>query len=238
MADEAAGRQGRHPGRPQAPGAQGHGRVDSFANRSSWPNFFSRLVARLQWDPAAIDLAPDARDVAGAPGGAPRPPDDAPRRLLRGRGRGRRAAHAVRRRGQGGDVGVAGEPDGLGLLPPAPRRAAPRAAVRSHRRRGARAAGRRRRPSGAPRPGSTSRPRSSSSSRSGCRRWPPSSPRGAAGLARASASTTCCSRGSSSTPGSTRCSTTSPTARCPGCARASSASSATSAGTSASACAA
>jgi ribonucleoside-diphosphate reductase beta chain len=27
--------------------------------RSAWPNFFSRLVARLQWDPAAIDLAPD-----------------------------------------------------------------------------------------------------------------------------------------------------------------------------------
>jgi ribonucleoside-diphosphate reductase beta chain len=34
---------------------------DVFANRSSWPNFFSRLVARLQWDPGAIDLAPDAR---------------------------------------------------------------------------------------------------------------------------------------------------------------------------------
>jgi len=27
--------------------------------RSSWPNFFSRLVARLQWNPDAIDLAPD-----------------------------------------------------------------------------------------------------------------------------------------------------------------------------------
>jgi ribonucleoside-diphosphate reductase beta chain len=26
-----------------------------------WPSFFSRLVARLQWDPRAIDLAPDAR---------------------------------------------------------------------------------------------------------------------------------------------------------------------------------
>ena len=61
---------------------------------------------------------------------------------------------------------------------------------------------------------------------------------GAPGWPRASASTTCCSRASSSTPGSTRCSTTWPTAPCPGCARASSASSATSAGTSASACAA
>src|SRR3954466_2269345 len=36
------------------------GGMDSFANRSAWPNFFSRLVARLQWSPAAIDLAPDA----------------------------------------------------------------------------------------------------------------------------------------------------------------------------------
>ena len=29
--------------------------------RSYWPNFFSRRVARLQWNPAAIDLEPDAR---------------------------------------------------------------------------------------------------------------------------------------------------------------------------------
>src|SRR5437764_4094633 len=29
--------------------------------RSFWPNFFSRIVARLQWDPAAIDLGPDQR---------------------------------------------------------------------------------------------------------------------------------------------------------------------------------
>ena len=32
-----------------------------LAKRSYWPNFFSRRVARLQWDPAAIDLTPDAR---------------------------------------------------------------------------------------------------------------------------------------------------------------------------------
>ena len=38
------------------------GGMDSFAHRSSWPNFFSHLVARLQWNPAAIDLAPDARE--------------------------------------------------------------------------------------------------------------------------------------------------------------------------------
>jgi ribonucleoside-diphosphate reductase beta chain len=29
--------------------------------RSFWPNFFSRVVARLQWNEAAIDLDPDAR---------------------------------------------------------------------------------------------------------------------------------------------------------------------------------
>jgi ribonucleoside-diphosphate reductase beta chain len=29
--------------------------------RSFWPNFFSHVVARLQWDARAIDLAPDAR---------------------------------------------------------------------------------------------------------------------------------------------------------------------------------
>jgi ribonucleoside-diphosphate reductase beta chain len=38
------------------------GGLDTFANRSSWPNFFSRIVARLQWSPATIDLAPDARE--------------------------------------------------------------------------------------------------------------------------------------------------------------------------------
>src|SRR5205823_5325774 len=32
-----------------------------LAKRSFWPNFFSRLVARLQWNPMAIDLTPDAR---------------------------------------------------------------------------------------------------------------------------------------------------------------------------------
>jgi ribonucleoside-diphosphate reductase beta chain len=29
--------------------------------RSFWPNFFSQIVARLQWNALAIDLAPDAR---------------------------------------------------------------------------------------------------------------------------------------------------------------------------------
>ena len=40
---------------------------DVFANRSSWPNFFSRLVARLQWNPGAIDLTQDARDWQALP---------------------------------------------------------------------------------------------------------------------------------------------------------------------------
>jgi ribonucleoside-diphosphate reductase beta chain len=40
---------------------------DVFANRSSWPNFFSRLVARLQWNPGAIDFTQDARDWEALP---------------------------------------------------------------------------------------------------------------------------------------------------------------------------
>jgi ribonucleoside-diphosphate reductase beta chain len=32
-----------------------------LAKRSFWPNFFSRIVARLQWNPMAIDLTGDAR---------------------------------------------------------------------------------------------------------------------------------------------------------------------------------
>ena len=73
-----------------------------LAKRSFWPNFFSQIVARLQWNPMAIDLTADARAWPELP---------AERRdrlmsllagLLRGRGRRRRAAHAVRGRGQGG----------------------------------------------------------------------------------------------------------------------------------------
>jgi ribonucleoside-diphosphate reductase beta chain len=36
--------------------------------RSFWPDFFSKVVARSQWDPAAIDLTPDARAWAELPG--------------------------------------------------------------------------------------------------------------------------------------------------------------------------
>ncbi|HYY22734.1 MAG TPA: hypothetical protein VE780_12730 [Thermoleophilaceae bacterium] len=32
-----------------------------IATRSFWPSFFSEIVARLQWEPMAIDLTPDAR---------------------------------------------------------------------------------------------------------------------------------------------------------------------------------
>jgi ribonucleoside-diphosphate reductase beta chain len=35
------------------------GGLETFANRSFWPSFFSRVAARKQWDAAAIDLAPD-----------------------------------------------------------------------------------------------------------------------------------------------------------------------------------
>jgi DNA-binding transcriptional LysR family regulator len=38
-----------------------------LASRSFWPSFFSRIVARLQWDARAIDLAPDARAWPGLP---------------------------------------------------------------------------------------------------------------------------------------------------------------------------
>jgi ribonucleoside-diphosphate reductase beta chain len=37
------------------------GGLEFFTNRSFWPNLFSRIVARLHWNPAAIDLTPDAR---------------------------------------------------------------------------------------------------------------------------------------------------------------------------------
>jgi ribonucleoside-diphosphate reductase beta chain len=37
------------------------GGLETFANRSFWPNFFSRLVARLNWDPKAVDLTSDGR---------------------------------------------------------------------------------------------------------------------------------------------------------------------------------
>jgi ribonucleoside-diphosphate reductase beta chain len=37
------------------------GGLDTFKDRSFWPRFFSRVVARLQWNPTAIDLSADAR---------------------------------------------------------------------------------------------------------------------------------------------------------------------------------
>jgi ribonucleoside-diphosphate reductase beta chain len=37
------------------------GGLETFANRSFWPGFFSRVAARKLWDAAAIDLTPDAR---------------------------------------------------------------------------------------------------------------------------------------------------------------------------------
>jgi len=38
-----------------------------IAKPSFWPVFFSKIVARLQWDATAIDLAPDARAWPGLP---------------------------------------------------------------------------------------------------------------------------------------------------------------------------
>jgi ribonucleoside-diphosphate reductase beta chain len=48
--------------------------LETFANRSFWPGFFSRVAARKQWDAAAIDFAPDASAW-------PQLPDDRRRRL-------------------------------------------------------------------------------------------------------------------------------------------------------------
>jgi ribonucleoside-diphosphate reductase beta chain len=38
-----------------------------LAKRSFWPNFFSQIVARLQWNPMAIDLTADARAWSDLP---------------------------------------------------------------------------------------------------------------------------------------------------------------------------
>jgi len=43
------------------------GGLETFANRSFWPSFFSRVAARKQWDAAAIDLGPDAQAWLGLP---------------------------------------------------------------------------------------------------------------------------------------------------------------------------
>ena len=40
-----------------------------LAKRSFWPNFFSQIVARLQWNPTAIDLTADARAWPELPAG-------------------------------------------------------------------------------------------------------------------------------------------------------------------------
>jgi ribonucleoside-diphosphate reductase beta chain len=50
------------------------GGLDTFADRSFWPKFFSKIVARLQWDEAAIDLTADVRAW-------PELPDERRRRL-------------------------------------------------------------------------------------------------------------------------------------------------------------
>jgi ribonucleoside-diphosphate reductase beta chain len=50
------------------------GGLETFANRSFWPTFFSRVAARKQWDAAAIDFAADARAW-------PELPDERRRRL-------------------------------------------------------------------------------------------------------------------------------------------------------------
>jgi ribonucleoside-diphosphate reductase beta chain len=55
----------RFHGDPQLRDYRVVGGLEVFADRSFWPNFFSRTVARLQWDPAAIDLGADIRAWPG-----------------------------------------------------------------------------------------------------------------------------------------------------------------------------
>jgi ribonucleoside-diphosphate reductase beta chain len=45
----------------QQPSERSAGGLSPLAKPSFWPSFFSKVVARLQWNPAAIDLTPDAR---------------------------------------------------------------------------------------------------------------------------------------------------------------------------------
>ncbi len=45
----------------QQPLERSAGGLSPLAKPSFWPSFFSKVVARLQWNPAAIDLTPDAR---------------------------------------------------------------------------------------------------------------------------------------------------------------------------------
>ena len=43
------------------------GGLETFANRSFWPAFFTKVANRKQWDAAAIDFAPDVRAWAELP---------------------------------------------------------------------------------------------------------------------------------------------------------------------------
>jgi ribonucleoside-diphosphate reductase beta chain len=52
---------------PQLRGHRFVGGMDVFEKRSFWPNFFSKVVARLQWSAEAIDLTADARAWSDLP---------------------------------------------------------------------------------------------------------------------------------------------------------------------------
>src|SRR5687767_4455769 len=51
----------------QQPLERSAGGLSPLAKPSFWPSFFSKVVARLQWDAAAIDLTRDARAWPGLP---------------------------------------------------------------------------------------------------------------------------------------------------------------------------
>ena len=132
------------------------GGLETFANRSFWPGFFSRVAARKQWDAAAIDLAPDARAWQELP-------DERRRRLTTLLAGFRVAEDAVAEQltpfvAAANRETLASQESLMAWIFFLQRRdeAAPRAALRSHRGRGARAA--RRDPRRAPRSGPRVRP--------------------------------------------------------------------------------
>ena len=60
------------------------GGLETFANRSFWPSFFSRVAARQAVGHGGHRLRPRHPRMGGAAGRAPPAPHDAPRRLPRG----------------------------------------------------------------------------------------------------------------------------------------------------------
>jgi hypothetical protein len=155
--------------------------------RTFWPQFFSKVVARLQWDPAAIDLTPDASAW-------PELPAERRRRLMTLFAGFRVAEDAVSEHitpfaDVARNATLASHESLVAWVFFLQRRDEDRHALWFDRIAASGCPGTAP-PSGARRPGHTSPRRCSSSSRSGCLRWPPSSARAGRGWARVSPCTT------------------------------------------------